>query len=76
MAIKEHHFVVTYSKQNGWNIDIEGEELRFPNGTVFNYDTTQWENSYIGDGEYNDNDDEITGTLGQMLEQLNNRGIE
>jgi hypothetical protein len=74
MANKHHHFIVSYNKNSGWTIDIDSEEVRFPDGTVFNYDTTQWENSYIGDGEYNDNNDEITGTLGQMLEQLNGRG--
>jgi hypothetical protein len=76
MANKHHHFIVSYNKNSGWTIDIDSEEVRFPDGTVFNYDTIQWETSYTGDGEYNDDNDIITGTLGQMLEQLNNRGIE
>lgn len=73
MANKQHHFIVSYTKNGGWNIDIESEEARFPEGTVFNYDTTQWESSYLGDGEYNNNNDEITGILGKALADLNNQ---
>lgn len=69
--MKEHHFIVSYSKQNGWIIDLSSEQVKYPDGTIFNYDTSEWELSYIGDGEYNDNDDEITGTLGKALKQLN-----
>ena len=68
---KQHHFIISYTKGGGWNIDIESEEARFPDGTVFNYDTSEWENSYLGDGEYNDNNDEITSTLGKILADLN-----
>lgn len=69
--MKEHHFIVSYSKQNGWIIDLNSEQVKYPDGTVFNYETSEWELSYIGDGEYNDNNDEITGTLGKALKQLN-----
>jgi hypothetical protein len=69
--MKEHHFIVSYSKENGWIIDLNIEQVKYPDGTIFNYETSEWELSYIGDGEYNDNDDEITGTLGKALKQLN-----
>lgn len=72
--MKEHHFIVSYSKENGWIIDLGSEQVRYPDGTIFNYDTSEWELSYIGDGEYNDNNDEITGTLGKALKQLNGQG--
>lgn len=73
MTMKEHHFIVSYSKQNGWIIDAASEQVKYPDGTIFNYETSEWELSYIGDGEYNDNDDEITDTLGKALKQLNER---
>lgn len=69
--MKEHHFIVSYSKENGWIIDLSSEQVKYTDGTIFNYETNEWELSYIGDGEYNDNDDEITGTLGKALKQLN-----
>ena len=70
MANKQHHFVISYNENSGWGIETELEEIVFSDGTVFNHDTTQWENSYLGDGEYNDNNDEITGTLGKVLAEL------
>ena len=69
---KNHHFIVSYDTDTGeWDIDIDAETSRFNNETVYDNDTDQWETAYLGDGEYNDNDDDIAGKLYMALKQLN-----
>ena len=65
--MKEHYFVVKYSTANGWEIDPEVEGDVFPDGTVWNCETKEWETAYEGDGVYNDEDPEIVESLMKML---------
>jgi PKD repeat protein len=69
---KNHYFVVSYDTDTGeWDIDTDAETLKFDNETIYNNETGQWETAYLGDGEYNDNDDDIAGKLYMVLKQLN-----
>ena len=68
---KEYTYVIVYKEGEGWEIDYESEEQFFPNGTIYNTETTQWEHSYLGDGEFNGREEEITETLSSALELLN-----
>ena len=71
--MKEHHFIVKYSKENGWSWDTDTEQNVFEDGMcVFNLETIEWETGYLGDGKFNDNDDEIGGRLNQILKEANN----
>lgn len=67
--IKEHYFIVKWSKQNGWSIDTDTEEARFPDGTVWN--GTEWEYPYLGNGIYNDDNDLIATDLEEVLSETN-----
>jgi len=67
--IKEHYFIVKWSKQNGWSIDTDTEEARFPDGTVWN--GTEWEYPYLGNGNYNDDNDLIATDLEEVLSETN-----
>ena len=70
---KNHYFIVSYDTDNGeWDIDTDAETKFLNNETVYDNDTGQWETAYLGDGEYNDNDDDIAGKLYIALKQLNN----
>ena len=69
---KNHYFIVSYDTDNGeWDIDTDAETKFLNNETVYDNDTGQWETAYLGDGEYNDNDDDIAGKLYIALKQLN-----
>ena len=68
---KEYTYVIVYKEGEGWEIDYESEEQFFPNGTIYNTETTQWEHGYLGDGEFNGGEEEITETLTSALEILN-----
>jgi hypothetical protein len=68
---KEYTYVIVYKEGEGWEIDYESEEQFFPNGTIYNRETTQWEYGYLGDGQFNGRELEITETLTSALELLN-----
>ena len=72
---KEYTYVIVYKEGEGWEIDYESEEQFFPNGTIYNTETTQWERGYLGDGEFNAKEEEITETLSSALELLNGVNI-
>jgi hypothetical protein len=73
----EHHFIIKYSKAEGWEWDTDSEELRYSDGTVWNEQAQEWSNGYIGwnkekdEGEYLDDDDLIGEQLGAILDIAN-----
>ena len=73
----EHHFIIKYSKAEGWEWDTDIEEEHYPNGTVFNNETEEWQSGYVGwnkekdEGEYLDDDDLIGEQLGAILKIAN-----
>ena len=69
--MKEHYFIVKWSKATGWEIDPDTEEARFPDGTV--WDGKEWQYPYEGEGIYNDNNDLIAQDLEVLLSQANER---
>ena len=49
----EHHFVVKYDDNlNHWSVDVESEEVRFPDGTIWDEKTSTWEYSYQGSEKF------------------------
>ena len=68
---KEYHYVVKWSEENGWAIDPDTESANFPNGTIWNPKTEEWEFGYLGDGEFNSKEEELTEKLTELLEGAN-----
>lgn len=73
----EHHFIVKYSKEEGWSWDTDSEEPRYPDGTVWDTEKESWSVGYLGwneekgEAEYLDDDDLIGEQLGAILEVAN-----
>ena len=73
----EHHFIIKYSKAEGWEWDTDTEEDLYPYGTVFNEENKQWQSGYAGwneakgEAEYVDDDDLIGEQLGAILKIAN-----
>lgn len=68
---KEYSYVIVYKENEGWQIDTESEEQFFPNGTIYDSNTTLWEHGYKGEGEYEPNERAVTEQLCEALSQLN-----
>ena len=68
---KEYTYVIVYKEGEGWEIDTESEEELFPNGTIYDNKTKQWEYGYLGEGEYNANERAVTEQLCKALAIMN-----
>ena len=72
----EHTFVLKYSNERGWEWDVDTEADHFTDGTIYDTDTQEWQPAHKGEGEYVDNDDEISEQLAAILQLANGaRGI-
>jgi len=72
--MKEHYFIVKWSKAEGWEIDPATEEVRFPDGTVWS--GQEWELPYLGEGRFNDNNDLVVEALANLLDTANTKERE
>jgi hypothetical protein len=72
MITKQHHYVLVFdTKTNGWTLDSDCEEVRFPDGTIWNEDTQLWESGYLGDGTYEPMEEQLGEALNSALAVLN-----
>jgi hypothetical protein len=72
----EHTFVIKYSNDNGWEWDVDTEAAHFDDGTIYDTEKEEWTPAHLGEGEYVDNDDEISEQLASILAIANAaRGI-
>jgi hypothetical protein len=69
--MKEHIFIIKYTNENGWEWDTDTESVCFDNGTIYDTETEKWTPAHLGEGEYVDNDDEISEKLGSILQLAN-----
>jgi hypothetical protein len=69
--MKEHCYVVTWTEKEGWSISAELEEGAFPEGTIYDHEIHEWSNAYKGDGEWQDNEQELTEELQGILDLHN-----
>ena len=60
----KHYFSLSFDAEtNTWDWDTDQEEVAFPDGTVYNSETNEWTIAYLGDGEYIDNEDEVSSQM-------------
>jgi hypothetical protein len=68
----KHYFIISFdAKDNTWEWDTEQEQVAFSDGTVWDEDKEEWTIAYLGDGEYIDNEDELSEQLGKHLRLMN-----
>lgn len=72
---RQYHFVVMFDEEtNRWTLDYDTEESAFPNGTIYNQATREWEYGYGGDGIFIGNEQEVAESLSELLD-LNNTSL-
>ena len=70
--MRQYHFAIMFDEEtNRWDIDIDTEESAFPNGTIYNTETKEWEYGYAGEGKFVGREDEITQELSKLLDKCN-----
>lgn len=72
VTTKQHHFILVYdTKTEGWELDTDCEELRFPDGTIWNEESQVWETGYLGDSVYEEQEEELGEAITKVLAILN-----
>jgi hypothetical protein len=69
--MKEHHFVIKYTNEGGWEWDTDTEAAHFTDGTIYDTQAGEWQPAHEGEGVYVDNDDDVSDQLSSMLHIIN-----
>jgi hypothetical protein len=70
--MKQHHFVIAYDTEtNAWYWDTDSEEARFVDGTIYDKSTESWSSGYLGDGEYEPQENDLANILQTNLRAMN-----
>jgi hypothetical protein len=67
----QYHFVVVFDEDDGgWRIDVDGFPSAFPNGTIYNNKTREWEFAETRKG-YPTTEEKVAEQLNKTLDDLN-----
>jgi hypothetical protein len=73
----KHYFILSFDAEtNTWDWDTDQEEVAFPDGTVYNEETNEWTIAYLGDGEYIDNEDEVSSQMYRHIRLMNQEPVQ
>jgi len=72
-----HHYILSYDAENElWYHDVEMEREKFPDGATLNIETGVSSWGYLGDGQYEPNEEELNYQITQAVRILNRDGTE
>jgi hypothetical protein len=67
---REHHYIIKFNEEEGWQIDPDLDSDNFPNGTIYDSETG-WEFGYQGEGVYAKDEERLSEELTLLLEHHN-----
>jgi hypothetical protein len=75
----EHHYIIKFDDETGeWSQDVDSEEVRFPDGTIWDEAKKEWQYSYQGEGVFYSNadayDEYLSAVVDTMKFTLDDRG--
>ena len=71
---KQYYFVVYYDSETGkWVHDVETEQAMFGNRMIWNNYTSEFESGYLGDGQFEENEEEVVELFNKMIGESNER---
>lgn len=69
---KIHHYIVSFDTSTGaWKWDVPMEETKFDDGTIYNYEEHEWFSAYLGEGEYDPDEENLINQLKHALGVMN-----
>ena len=69
---KQYQYIIHYDGETGeWVHDVDTEEAFFYNRTIWNRDTSEYESGYLGDGLYEENEQEVNELFKKMIGENN-----
>jgi hypothetical protein len=68
----QYHYVICFDEETKeWTHDVDTESVYFDNKTIWNTETEEWESGYLGDGVWNDKQDDVDEIMNDGLIYLN-----
>jgi hypothetical protein len=67
---REHHYIIKFNEEEGWQIDPDLDSDNFPNGTIYDSETG-WEFGYQGEGVYAKDEERLSEELTLLLDHHN-----
>lgn len=69
---KQYYFITFYDSDTGkWIHDVDTEQAMFGNRLIWNNETSEFESGYLGDGEYEENEEEVVTLFNKMIGEAN-----
>jgi hypothetical protein len=69
---KQHHYIISYNTEwERWELDADSEEVKFPDGTIWDDEADTWHRDYNGDGEFYPEAEHLSEAISKAIKQLN-----
>lgn len=74
---RTYYFVLAYDADtNEWLQDTDAESEYFYDGTICDHDTLEFSSGYLGDGEYDQNEDPLDEMLKKGVSYLQQNTVQ
>jgi len=71
---KQYYFITFFDGETGkWIHDVDTEQAMFGNRLIWNNDTAEFESGYLGDGQFEENEEEVSELFNKMIGEANER---
>jgi len=69
-----HHYIISYNTEHEeWGFEDELLSEMFKLETIYDPELNEWHRPYIGDEEFFPNEEQLTKTLSNALDELNKK---
>lgn len=73
---KQYYFVTYFdSNTSRWVHDVETEQAMFGNRMIWNNDNSEFESGYLGDGKFEENEEEVVELFNKMIMEASNESL-
>lgn len=70
----EHHYIIKFDDETGvWSQDVDSEQARFPDGTIWDEAKQEWHYPYQGDGIFYRDADIYDERLSRFVDEMNRK---
>jgi hypothetical protein len=73
---KQYYFITFFDGKTGrWVHDVDTEQAMFGNRMIWNNETSEFESGYLGDGKYEENEEEVVELFNKMIREASNESL-
>jgi hypothetical protein len=73
---KQYYFITFFDGKTGkWVHDVDTEQAMFGNRMIWNNETSEFESGYLGDGKFEENEEEVVELFNKMIREASNESL-